>query len=57
MSRFPPKRGAVPAEVEMFFERYVHDSFEHFSLTGGTMMTDLSTADYYEVRQIHAPRA
>ena len=56
-SRFPPKRGAVPAEVEMFFERYVHDSFEHFSLTGGTMMTDLSTADYYEVRQIHAPRA
>lgn len=56
-SRFPPRRDAVPAEVEMFFERYVHDSFEHFSLSGGTKMTDFSTADYYEVRQIHAPRA
>lgn len=52
-----PDRGVVPEEVEEFFETYVHDSFEHFSMTGGTMQTDLSTADYYEVRTILAPRA
>lgn len=56
-SKFPPQRGEVPTAVESFFEEYVHDSFEHFSLTGGTKMTDFSTADYYEVREIHAPRA
>lgn len=55
--RFPPVRNAVPAEVEDFFETYVHDSFEHFSMTGGTLQTDLSIADYYELWRILAPRA
>jgi len=56
-SKFPPQRGVVPTAVELFFERYVHDSFEHFSLSGGTKMTDFSSANYYELRRIHAPRA
>lgn len=47
----------VPTEVEYFFENYVHDSFEHFSLTGGTLQTDMSVVDYYEVRTVHAPQA
>ncbi|MGY0611846.1 T6SS phospholipase effector Tle1-like catalytic domain-containing protein [Luteimonas sp. A501] len=54
--KFPPQGGVVPAPVEAFFEKYIHDSFEHFSMTGGTMMTDLSTADYYEIRKVHSPR-
>lgn len=55
--RFPPNRDAVPAEVEHFFENYVHDAFAHFSMTGGTMQSDFSIADYYELRSIQAPRA
>lgn len=54
---FPPSNDAVPVEVEHFFETYVHDSFGHFSLSGGTMQSDLSIADYYELRAIHVPKA
>ncbi|MDR1994169.1 DUF2235 domain-containing protein [Azonexus sp.] len=49
-ANFPPKRGAVAAPVEHFFENYVHDSFEHFSMTGGTLQTDISNAAYYQLR-------
>ena len=52
-----PDRKAVPREVEDFLETYVHDSFEHFSMSGGTMQTDLSIADYYGIRTILAPGA
>lgn len=52
-----PVRDTVPAAVEAFFETYVHDSFEHFSLSGGTKQADMSNANYYELRQIHPPRA
>lgn len=45
----------VPAEVEHFFENYVHDSYEHFSLSGGTMMTDMTLADYYKTRTLLSP--
>lgn len=51
----PPKREAIPAPVEGFFETYVHDSFEHFSATGGTLQTDASTADYYHLRTVVQP--
>lgn len=53
--KFPPKRGAVPVAVEYFFENYVHDSFEHFSMTGGTLQTDASNADYYHLRTTLQP--
>lgn len=52
-----PLSGAIPAAVEALFETYVHDSFEHFSVSGGTLMTDMSIADYYERRELHLPRA
>lgn len=52
---FPPKREAVAAAVEGFFEHYVHDSFEHFSMTGGTLQTDASNADYYHLRTMLQP--
>lgn len=42
-------------QVAAFFSSHVHDSFEHFSATGGTMQTDLSNADYYQLRQINQP--
>ncbi len=48
---------SVSPDVEHFFENYVHDSYEHFSLSGGTMMTDMSTADYYKVRTLLNPQA
>lgn len=51
----PPKRQGIPAPVESFFETYVHDSFEHFSATGGTLQTDASTADYYQLRTVVQP--
>lgn len=54
-SQNSPKRSAVPAPVESFFENYVHDSFEHFSATGGTLQTDASTADYYHLRTVLQP--
>ena len=40
-------------------EHYVHDSFEHFSMTGGTgtVMTDMSITDCYKVRKILPPTA
>ena len=50
-----PKKGAVDAAVEHFYENYVHDSFEHFSLTGGTLQTDASNADYYHLRTVLQP--
>lgn len=50
-----PARNAVKPAVEKMFEHYVHDSFEHFSMTGGTVMTDMSIADYYKVRKILPP--
>lgn len=46
-----------PAAVEHFFESLVHDSFEHFSATGGTLQTDLSIADYYGIREVLTPQA
>ena len=33
-SKFSPQRSVVPTGVESFLERYVHDVFEHFSLSG-----------------------
>lgn len=47
----------VAPDVEHFFENYVHDSFEHFSMSGGTMQTDFSIAEYYAVRNVLAPQA
>ena len=52
-----PQRGAVPPEVESFFENYTHDSFQHFSLSGGTMQSDFTNADYYKLRTIKQPKA
>lgn len=54
-SKGAPKRDGVPATVESFFENYLHDSFEHFSATGGTLQTDLSNADYYHLRTVVQP--
>ena len=54
-SQNPPRRDGIPAPVESFFETYVHDSFEHFSATGGTLQTDASTADYYHLRTVLQP--
>lgn len=48
---------AVPPAVEKFFETYVHDSYEHFSLSGGTRMTDFSSVDYYKIRRVLSPQA
>ncbi|TWI04767.1 putative alpha/beta hydrolase family protein DUF2235 [Luteimonas cucumeris] len=47
----------VAPEVEHFFEKYVHDSFEHFSVSGGTMQMDASIADYYAIRNVLSPQA
>lgn len=64
LARTPAGRGAasVPADTTAlapaarhFFSTYVHDSFEHFSLSGGTAQKDLSGADYYTLRSIHSP--
>jgi uncharacterized protein (DUF2235 family) len=67
LARTPQGRGAtaglktpapaVHPDAEHFFENYVHDSFQHFSLSGGTMQSDLSTANYYELREIRRPKA
>lgn len=51
----PAKREGIPVPVESFFETYVHDSFEHFSATGGTLQMDISTADYYQLRTVVQP--
>lgn len=42
-------------QVAAFFASHVHDSFEHFSATGGTFQTDLTNADYYRLRQLNRP--
>ena len=45
-----------PAEpVASFFKTYVHDSFEHFSMTGGTLQKDFSDANYYHLRETRQP--
>lgn len=46
---------SVSSPIAEFFSGFVHDSFEHFSATGGTLQTDLSNADYYHLRQINQP--
>lgn len=51
----PAKRDGVATEIERFFEGYVHDSFEHFSATGGTLQQDVSVADYYKLRTVVQP--
>ena len=38
-----------------FFKTYVHDSFEHFSMTGGTLQKDFSDANYYHLRETRQP--
>jgi hypothetical protein len=49
---------AVPeSAATRLFSNYVHDSFEHFSATGGTLQTDLSNANYYKLRALLAPTA
>lgn len=49
---------AVPETAAThLFSNYVHDSFEHFSATGGTLQTDLSDANYYKPRALLAPTA
>lgn len=53
-----PTRGAIPAAVEHLFENFVHDSFQHFSLSGGTVQKDFfSAADYYRNRTVLQPLA
>lgn len=53
-----PARGTVPSEVEQLFENFVHDSFQHFSLSGGTVQKDFFTvADYYRNRTVLQPLA
>ncbi len=53
-----PRNDSTPTvdpAVEHLFENYAHDSFEHFSLSGGTAMTDMSIADYYKIRTLSPP--
>jgi uncharacterized protein (DUF2235 family) len=50
------QRGSVPPAVEHLFEHYVHDSFEHFSMIGNTLQSDLSVADYYTNRILLNPQ-
>lgn len=44
-----------PEPVASFFKTYVHDSFEHFSMTGGTLQKDMSDANYYHLRKTCQP--
>lgn len=50
-----PITNAVSPPIANFLSQYVHDSFEHFSATGGTVQTDATNADYYHVRTINQP--
>ncbi|MBS1157253.1 MAG: hypothetical protein H6R07_3177 [Proteobacteria bacterium] len=52
-----PVPGMVPAAAQRFFSTYVHDAFEHFSISGGTVQKDVSTADYYTLRALLSPTA
>lgn len=61
-ARTPAGRGAnTPSNISVnppvahLFSNYIHDSFEGFSATGGTLQTDLTVADYYHVRTINQP--
>jgi len=51
----PPKPEMIAPAAARFFSQYVHDSFEHFSATGGALQTDGSLADYYKLRTINKP--
>lgn len=66
LARTPQGRGAqltrsttevreAHQKIASFLSGYVHDSFEHFSATGGTLQTDLSNADYYHLRSMNQP--
>jgi hypothetical protein len=46
---------AVKQPIAKFLSECVHDSFEHFSATGGTLQTDVTVADYYHIRKIIQP--
>lgn len=50
-----PITNEVGPPVANLLSNYVHDSFEHFSLTGGTLQTDITNADYYHLRKINQP--
>lgn len=52
---YKPATGLHNTASQHLFSNYVHDSFEHFSATGGTLQTDLSDADYYKPRTLLAP--
>ncbi|MBP6710989.1 MAG: DUF2235 domain-containing protein [Propionivibrio sp.] len=52
---YKPATGLQNMASHHLFSNYVHDSFEHFSATGGTLQTDLSDADYYKPRALLAP--
>ena len=52
---YKPAIGLQNTASQHLFSNYVHDSFEHFSATGGTLQTDLSDADYYKPRTLLAP--
>ncbi len=45
----------VSPQVARFFSELMHDSYEHFSATGGTAMQDTTHADYYKRREIKQP--
>ncbi|BBP00035.1 T6SS phospholipase effector Tle1-like catalytic domain-containing protein [Sulfuriferula nivalis] len=62
LARTPAGRGSsttssisVSPPVADLFSNYIHDSFEGFSATGGTLQTDITVADYYHVRTIKQP--
>ena len=41
--------------ADHFIAKYVHDSFEHFGIGGGALQTDMSMANYYQLRTIKMP--
>ena len=45
----------VSPQVARFFSELMHDSYEHFSATGGTLMQDTKVANYYKRREINQP--
>jgi hypothetical protein len=50
-----PITNEVGPPVANLLSNYVHDSIEHFSLTGGTLQTDITNANYYHLRKINQP--
>ncbi|SFZ79563.1 T6SS phospholipase effector Tle1-like catalytic domain-containing protein [Chitinimonas taiwanensis] len=53
----PPDRKMISPAVGDMFSTYVHDSFEHFSVSGGTLQTDMTNANYYTIRPVLSPTA